>query len=329
MQDCDIRSENRRLAAQNKMLRTRLAAALLLGHRPPTEAEAGSCGRQGMDRAEPAVEFNVVRGSERPSGTAAPAAPILNSSRLPIPAALLHDHLHVPPHLTPHAHTPVEAINELTAANSRIDKLLSLQSALTRKYERELKARTSLTNQTSTLAEANARAEGRINTLQAEMQHAKQQLHHQQTLTKRARDGGGAGGSGSTPASTSPHRTRGFVMHTVQIKLEKAKDKIGQLEEERDALRTKTTWLAAAYAEARSELGQLDQTFFDELEDLKYALQQSNKLNGALDSALRAAAVRAGVPYQALAPDFGLVLGASFLKSRGKYSGAGAGAGAA
>lgn len=63
--------------------------------------------------------------------------------------------------------------------------------------------------------------------------------------------------------------------------------------------------------------GALDHSFFEELEDLKYALQQSNKLNGALDNALRAAAVNAGVPYTSLLPDLGAVLGASFRKSRG------------
>jgi small-conductance mechanosensitive channel len=228
------------------------------------------------------------------------------------------------PYHTNPTYTSEEASYELAAANSRIDKLLELQTALARKYDRELKAGRSLSERTAGLAEANARAEGQIKTLQTELQHSKHQLHHQQKLTKKAEAKGGGGGGGGDEAG-SPHRTRGFVMHTVQIKLEKAKAKIEQLVVERDTLMKKNDWLTAAHADAQGELGQLDHTFFDELEDLKYALQQSNKLNGALDHALRAAAVRAGVPYQSVAPDFGMVLGASFLRSRGKYSGAGAG----
>ncbi|XP_022084063.1 centrosomal protein of 290 kDa-like [Acanthaster planci] len=47
----------------------------------------------------------------------------------------------------------------------------------------------------------------------------------------------------------------------------------------------------------KKELQGLDEGFFDEIEDLKYALQQSAKLNKEYEKALRRTCKQFGVPY--------------------------------
>jgi len=55
--------------------------------------------------------------------------------------------------------------------------------------------------------------------------------------------------------------------------------------------------LAKERKKFKGELKMLDKGFFEELEDLKYALQQSARLNSAYEKALRQLCSQTGVPF--------------------------------
>ncbi|CAF1025549.1 unnamed protein product [Rotaria sordida] len=51
------------------------------------------------------------------------------------------------------------------------------------------------------------------------------------------------------------------------------------------------------YERMKKEISALDENFFDELEDLKYALQQANNLNREYEKTVRMLSDRLGIPY--------------------------------
>jgi chromosome segregation ATPase len=51
------------------------------------------------------------------------------------------------------------------------------------------------------------------------------------------------------------------------------------------------------YERMKKEIGALDENFFDEIEDLKYALQQANDLNREYERTVQMLSTRLGIPY--------------------------------
>jgi len=177
---------------------------------------------------------------------------------------------------------------DLTTANARIDKLLKLQIQLNHKYDRERKATETLAATVQQLTAANA-------DLQAKVGAGQKHVLHLQKLNARAK------------ATNSPAR-KNAVAYTAEIKLDKCQKKLRRALAEKQQLHQMYNELTRHHAVSQTELQALDPKFFEELEDLKYAVHQTNRLNAAFNAALHSAAARLGVPYDSIAPDTRLLL---------------------
>ncbi|XP_072169303.1 uncharacterized protein [Diadema setosum] len=170
-----------------------------------------------------------------------------------------------------------EAENQKT-----IDSLLKNHRSLMKRYERELKANTkhieviaSLNLRIQELEKQLSTAHDRVRLLESQVQRYTPQgwsTPRDKQTTPRDRTRATPRHSGKRMRgrnSYSPHNySAGLVAEMEALKLERDK-------------------LARDKHKLKKELGALDENFFEEIEDLKFALQRSAKLNQEYDKALR------------------------------------------
>ncbi|XP_022106636.1 centrosomal protein of 290 kDa-like isoform X2 [Acanthaster planci] len=167
-------------------------------------------------------------------------------------------HLHVKPNTRSNK-------QDNTDEQKRADRLLSMHNKLMKRYEKELKTNTT---HTETIAALNLR----IQDLENQLHRSREQVHRlERSLTPNGR----RRRAGSRSHSASPFTNS---------------QEFQRLKKERDQL-------AKDKKRLKKELQGLDEGFFDEIEDLKYALQQSAKLNKEYEKALRRTCKQFGVPY--------------------------------
>ncbi|KAK2185982.1 hypothetical protein NP493_215g03019 [Ridgeia piscesae] len=143
--------------------------------------------------------------------------------------------------------------------NERLNKVLGLYNNLMKRYDKELKVNE---KHTDTIAKLN------LKVIELEDQLAKKQV--------------------LTPQVEARNR-----MHQRTNDITDSEDLTDQLKKtrcERDQLREEVSGLKA-------ELKGLDHGFFEEIEDMKYALQQSARLNKEYEKLLRRLCNQFGLPY--------------------------------
>ncbi|XP_071785444.1 uncharacterized protein [Asterias amurensis] len=160
---------------------------------------------------------------------------------------------------------PANNKQDKTDEQKRADRLLTMHNKLMKRYEKELRTNTA---NTETIAALNLR----IQDLERQLTRSREQVQRlERSMTPR----GHRRRSGrSRSRSVSPY---------IDIQVQ-------QLKKERDQL-------AKEKKKLKKELRGLDEGFFEEIEDLKYALQQSAKLNKEYEKALRRTCDQFGVPY--------------------------------
>jgi DNA repair exonuclease SbcCD ATPase subunit len=260
VQDCNLRRRNGKLRAQNQDLKAQVlrltaaaataATAAAGAHHHHSLLLGGGVASGDTCRAGEAVVDPSNAGQERaelesigaPPPTSGPASAQLQSQ-------------------SQWLRRLEKQQKELIAANSRIDKLLSLQNAVTRKSDREAKAKTTLAKRVAELETEVATLDGKLKASATELAYIKRQLRHQQQLAKTAR--GSAGASAKSP----PGRVR--AVHALQVKLEKARERIEALAAGKTRLKQRNKTLNTELRHAQKELNSLDPTFFEEVEDLK------------------------------------------------------------
>eukprot|EP00040_Diaphanoeca_grandis_P003508 m.25094 g.25094 ORF g.25094 m.25094 type:complete len:271 (+) comp14874_c0_seq1:254-1066(+) len=177
----------------------------------------------------------------------------------------------------------------LTEANEKITKMLATGESAKRKISSQTKK---LSQHTVELASHKVEIEKQnvdLKTKSVQLLTLKRQLHQEQQRTRV-----------ETPPS--PKRT-GFVMHPDKMKLNKLAMQFEQLWSEKQKIEAAYNQLKAENKGMMSEIGALDQEFFEELEDLKFSYQQSTRLNNVLETALRDMASRfnIGLPLDCVA----------------------------
>lgn len=166
-----------------------------------------------------------------------------------------------------------QQLNKKDDQQKQIDSLLKMHKSLMKKYQRELKSNS---KHLETIAALNLR----IQQLEDQLSNANQRIDMLQNRSQ-------------TPASVRRRRTprsqrrRGCSPHlddSLDLKTE-----VKHLKHERDKLSKEKKLL-------KKELGALDDDFFEEIEDLKFALQQSAKLNQEYQKTLDKLSKQFGFP---------------------------------
>ncbi|XP_070575494.1 centrosomal protein of 290 kDa-like [Ptychodera flava] len=150
--------------------------------------------------------------------------------------------------------------------NERINKILSMHNHLMRRYEKEVKTNA---DHIETIAALNLR----IHDLEQNLSAAKQRIKE---LERK-----------------SPRWSAGRKQRRRSASLDNSLD----LRSELETVRKERNKLAKDKKKLKKELQGLDEGFFDEIEDLKFALQQSAKLNQQYDRTLRNMCRKFKVPF--------------------------------
>ncbi|KAL5247014.1 hypothetical protein ACHWQZ_G019025 [Mnemiopsis leidyi] len=138
-------------------------------------------------------------------------------------------------------------------------KLLQTHALLVRKYEKELATNTENSETISNLKISNSK-------LESELRSAREKLH-------------------KTSVALEKYKQQ------TEKKLQNDKEEIFKLTAERDSIRYE-------HERLKSEMRGIDKNFFDEIEDLKYALQESAKLNKIYEKTLQSVCRKSKVDYQ-------------------------------
>lgn len=149
----------------------------------------------------------------------------------------------------------------------RTTKMLSLHKDLMKKYQKELRTNTAQVEQITTLNLENRDLEKKLQQAQQKMEELQKENEALQTRINAM---------GIKERITPSKRD-------LMANLQKVSQERNQLARERKKF--------------KDELKMLDRGFFDEIEDLKYALQQAARLNSAYEKALRQLCSQCGMPY--------------------------------
>ncbi|XP_078397220.1 uncharacterized protein LOC144680012 isoform X2 [Cetorhinus maximus] len=168
------------------------------------------------------------------------------------------------------------------------DRLLQMYNALQKRFEKEIKT-------TKEQSETISKLTVNIHELELQLVTSKQriqQLEHEHTPTRRRRRTP-TSNLGSASNKPRPAGRKGCSPDCIHIEL---LFEIERLQKEKDKLTKDRRSL-------KNELAGLDKGFFEEIEDLKYALQESAKLNKEYEKCLRKICEKYGLPFpQALRP---------------------------
>ncbi|XP_078397219.1 uncharacterized protein LOC144680012 isoform X1 [Cetorhinus maximus] len=176
----------------------------------------------------------------------------------------------------------------VSKADERSNRLLQMYNALQKRFEKEIKT-------TKEQSETISKLTVNIHELELQLVTSKQriqQLEHEHTPTRRRRRTP-TSNLGSASNKPRPAGRKGCSPDCIHIEL---LFEIERLQKEKDKLTKDRRSL-------KNELAGLDKGFFEEIEDLKYALQESAKLNKEYEKCLRKICEKYGLPFpQALRP---------------------------
>ncbi|XP_071824567.1 uncharacterized protein [Apostichopus japonicus] len=159
----------------------------------------------------------------------------------------------------------------------QIDSLLKMHKNLMKKYQKELKHNA---KHLETIAGLNLR----VQELETQLTNSKQKvdyLERNRPLTTPS--------SSQRKMRRTPRTQRRRRTSSTQDDAEDLRSEVNQLRQEKERLAKDRKLL-------KKELGALDDDFFEELEDLKFALQQSAKLNKEYQRTLEKLSQRFGFP---------------------------------
>ncbi|XP_068698607.1 centrosomal protein of 290 kDa-like [Montipora foliosa] len=154
----------------------------------------------------------------------------------------------------------------------RTTKMLSLHNDLMKKYQKEQRTNTAQVEKIATLSLENRDLEKKLHDAQRKMDEVQRENEALQTRINAM---------GVKERITPSKRD-------LMANLQKVSQERDQLAKERRKF--------------KDELKMLDKGFFEEIEDLKYALQQAARLNSAYEKALRQLCSQCGMPYPKINP---------------------------
>ncbi|XP_077982488.1 uncharacterized protein LOC144437422 [Glandiceps talaboti] len=154
--------------------------------------------------------------------------------------------------------------------NERINKILSMHNNLMRRYEKEVRTNT---NHIETIAALNLR----IHDLEQKLKEAQLRIHQLERQSPK------------WSAGRRGDRRRRRRSDSLDDSLD--------LRSELEKVKKERNKLAKDKKKLKNELQGLDKGFFDEIEDLKYALHESAKLNQQYEKTLRSMCQKFRVPF--------------------------------
>lgn len=175
--------------------------------------------------------------------------------------------------------------SEAAAYSARLDRMLASSTALTKKYDKEVKKNVELSERITETALANQKMEIKVKLLNEQLKQCKKQFYESNALL-RAR----------TAAGRSP--SAAHTEHPDTERRRELEDRVEPLQAEIAKLAATNARLRAENRDIKRELGSLDHAFFEELEDLKFGLAEANRLNAAYDKTLRVVCAKAGLEYE-------------------------------
>ncbi|EDO34912.1 predicted protein [Nematostella vectensis] len=165
--------------------------------------------------------------------------------------------------------------------NIKADKMLTMHTNLMKRYQKELKTNTEQVEQIATLTLEVVELKKKLEDAKKKIEELQKEKEAILLRTKATR----------TRDRVTPSRQDHYHLHLcfpIDLLADMAK-----ITRERDKLlKEKNNY--------KDELKLLDRGFFEEVEDLKFALQQSAKLNTAYEVALRKLCTQFGVPVPSL-----------------------------
>ncbi|XP_033914314.3 centrosomal protein of 290 kDa-like isoform X2 [Acipenser ruthenus] len=172
------------------------------------------------------------------------------------------------------------------------NQLLQMYNALQKRYEKEIK-----TNKEQSNAIVNLH--GKVQRLESQLQAAHKTIQQLEQIPVKWISTSTGRRSTPTPEKSSAHRhkTRSKKCTSVNCHCPDLLLEIEKLHKEKEKLSKERKML-------KDELAGLDKDFFDEIEDLKYALQESSKLNKAYDNCLKQICVKYGLSFPDALPTY-------------------------
>lgn len=179
-----------------------------------------------------------------------------------------------PKHLFHGIYNPPKKVPEKTqsADYEKTNKLLTMHNSLMKRYEKELKTNMQHVETITTLNLKIHELEQKLK--QAELKVKQNETDSSMSVRSRSR---------SFRRSRSKGSPRRLSASSLQTKFDQVKKERDRLVQDKKRL--------------KNELKGLDHNFFDEIEDLKFALQQSAKLNKEYEKSLKKLCTKFGVPY--------------------------------
>ncbi|XP_041103687.1 centrosomal protein of 290 kDa-like isoform X2 [Polyodon spathula] len=164
-------------------------------------------------------------------------------------------------------------------------ELLHMYNALQKRYEKEIK-----TNKEQSDAIVNLH--GKVERLESQLQAAHKTIQQLEQIPVKRRSTSAGRRRTPTPEKSSAHRhkSRSKKCTSVNCHCPDLLLEIEKLHKEKEKLSKEKKLL-------KDELAGLDKDFFDEIEDLKYALQESSKLNKAYENCLKQICVKYGLSF--------------------------------
>lgn len=92
------------------------------------------------------------------------------------------------------------------------------------------------------------------------------------------------------------------VIHDYERRLKQCQKETDQAEKRAMAAERRMEIFEQRYERMKREIGALDENFFEEIEDLKFALQQANNLNREYEKTVQMLSSRLGLSYPTLVP---------------------------
>ncbi|XP_011673759.1 centrosomal protein of 290 kDa-like [Strongylocentrotus purpuratus] len=158
--------------------------------------------------------------------------------------------------------------------------------SLMRRYEREVRANT---KHIETVASLNLR----IQELEKLLSSANERVRLLEYQTQRYSPQPGW----STPRGHAQNRSRTTPGHRRRRSHSRQSYSPDNYSQELETVRKERDRLKKDKQKLKKELGALDENFFEEIEDLKFALQQSARLNQEYDKALKQVCENFGAPF--------------------------------
>ena len=176
---------------------------------------------------------------------------------------------------------PLQAVRQSVlstrAAQARIDRILEVQAAVTRKWERESTRADRLEKQQRAMSVKLARTEEALKAASSRLELSRRELQQQRAAAERRE-----------------------LQYEVDSGKARLRQEAAALRKDNLRLSSTVSRLRAECENMRAEMAWLDPSFFDELEDMKFALQQATAMNAAYEETLKKLSASLGVTYDSV-----------------------------